>query len=129
WVGGDDMQYSLPSGKRWVHTIEPKGSVESIRLTEVATWLRDAIDVSKHEAGTIRGTAVRRPRRKAPRGPDDAGPTHRRWPLRLVVKSKDGKFSMNWRADVLEFGPQVLVSTPPRAETIEDTEWDRLTAD
>ena len=36
---------------------------------------------------------------------------------------------MDWRADVLEYGPQVLVQAPPRTETIEEAESDKLTAE
>ncbi len=60
WVGGGEMEYALPSGKRWLHVIEPKNSVESTRMTEVAEWLRGAGDISKHEEGTIRGKHVTR---------------------------------------------------------------------
>ena len=129
YVGGGEMEYALPSGKRWLHVIEPKNSVESTRMTEVASWLRGAGNISKHEEGTIRGKHVTRYSGTLLDGTIQAWLDDDRVPLRLAVKTKDKSFSMDWRADVLEYGPQVVVQAPPHKETIEEEEWDRLTAE
>ena len=129
WVGGGEMEYALPSGKRWLHVIEPKNSVESTRMTEVAEWLRGAGDISKHEEGTIRGKHVTRYSGTLLDGTIQAWLDDDRVPRRIAVKTKDSGFSMDWRADVLEYGPQVVVQAPPRTETIEEAEWDKLNAE
>jgi hypothetical protein len=45
------------------------------------------------------------------------------------MKTNVNGYKMRFAADILEYGPKVAVTTPPREDTIEEEEFNQLTAD
>ena len=154
WVGGDATEGVLPEGKRWLRSEEPETSPLLLNMRRLAILLARTSEVEEKGTTTIRGQQathyqgivdVKAIAESEGEMAEDAYAARlgkealvlpvELWvgedgrPVRVALKSAFGGNRLSYTADVLEYGPKVLVQTPPSDETITEAEFDRLTAE